>query len=690
MKDKRGIRSLAGHRDAWLAVVLIVLAAALFWPVTGYDFIHLDDPVFVQDNPMVTGGLQWDAIRQAFTTVREPGWLPLLWMSYMVDITIWGAGPFGHHVGNILLHALNAGLLFWVLVRLTGSRRRAFFVALLFAWHPLRVESVAWIAARKDVLGGLFFLLALLAYVRYAERPTVLRMGCVFGLLLAGLMSTAILAVLPVVLLLLDWWPLHRAGDPWGKVAWAQWKPLLLEKAFLFGIVLLFSLLNMVTHPVDMAGDTLSGPVRLSLIAPNYWVYLGRIFWPLKLSILYPEHDVANIPQAIVSFAGLLAVTAWMVWRRRRAPYRLVGWLWFLVALFPVIRGVRLGLAGSADRFIYLPSIGLAVAVVWSLAAWAGRFRLRRVFAVGGVCVWLALGLLTFRQLPVWRNSGSVFRHALSISPVHPASMLNYGVWLFDQGRLEEAETCYVRVLEKVPGLPIAIGNLGYLRMLQGRVEAAREVLKPELHHPERHWLVPAAWGMSLLVEQRPQEAIPYFQQVLAGRPGEVGMRIELLRAGYEAGDEALIARQAAMLEEQTGVSHATYASLLPHYLEVWKLGGAGYAWGYFQRLVEQEPDNIARLNNIAWLAATDERVPADIVQSAVGFAKRAVELTDWTNATTLDTWAVARAATGDFAGAQEVGEQALALAEQQGDLELAGKIKDHLHLYRERTPYRE
>ena len=320
---------------------------------------------------------------------------------------------------------------------MTGSRWRSLFVAALFAWHPLRVESVAWITERKDVLSGLFFLLALWTYVRHAEKPSLLKLGGVTALTLMGLMSKAILIVLPPLLLVLDGWPLRRAGDPWGKGAWTAWRPLLLEKAPLFALVLVFVLLNLQNHHIDVAGGNLTWPLRLSLIAPNYWVYLGKIFWPANLAILYPEFDVANWPKAFAALAGLGMLTLALYRVRRQAPYALAGWLWFLVALLPVIRGVRLGLAGYADRFVYLPSIGLAVALVWGVAAAAERFRLRWGAVAGGVLVLAALAVATARELPVFRDSGTVFRQALSIRPAHPAALLNYGVWKFAEGDLD-------------------------------------------------------------------------------------------------------------------------------------------------------------------------------------------------------------------------------------------------------------
>jgi Tfp pilus assembly protein PilF len=672
------------HRDWGLALALVALTAALFWPARGFAYLNLDDDVYVRDNPLVAGGLNPEAVRQAFTTVHENWWLPLLWISYLADVVLFGRGPQGHHLMNVLLHAANAGLLFWTLRRLTGSRWRSFFVAALFAWHPLRVESVAWIAARKDVLSGLFFLLALGVYARQAQRPSAGRLAAVGALMLGGLMAKAILVVLPPILLVLDGWPLRRAGDPRENGAWRAWRPLLAEKLPLFGVAAVFSLLNLGTHRVDVAGAYLSWPVRLGLIAPNYATYLGKIFWPANLSILYPENDVANWPVALAALVGLAAVTGALVRWRRQAPYALAGWLWFLVALVPVIRGVRLGLAGHANRFVYLPSIGLAIAVVWGVAALAERGRWRRGAIALGVGTLALLAWGTARELPHWRNSGTVFGRALELPPAHPAALLNYGVFRFSEGELDEAERCFLDVLALMPDDSQTLGNVGQIRVLQGRAAEARAILAPAVGRPDAHWLTTGSWGMLLLQEGRAAEALPYFRKTLAQRPQELGMRMEWLRACWEAGAEAEARRQAALVGGRTGVAPAAYAALFSHYLQWWRFGGRAYAWGYFRRLAERNPDDVALLNNVAWLAATDPETPPDVAAQAVALAERAVAATQGRDASILDTLGAARAATGDFIGAAAAAEQALAL---ETDAAAAEKIRARWRTYRERLP---
>ena len=323
-----------------LALFLFAATLSLFWSARGFGYIHLDDYAYVADNPMVAGGLRWEAVKQAFATVHEQWWLPLLWISYVADVDLFGPGPHGHHFVNVLLHAANAALLFWALFRMTGSRWRSAFVAALFAWHPTRVEAVAWIAARKDVLSGLFFMLALLAYVRHAQKPSALRMAPVFLLLLAGLASKAVLVAVPFVLLALDAWPLRRAKTVWGAGAWREWRPLLLEKIPLLLLAAVFVAINVHTHTSGMGGDKPVPPaIRLGLIAPNVFAYLAKLAAPVRLNVLYPECDGVSWPRSIAAalvLAGALALA--FRWRARR-PHLLAGGLWFLLLLAPWCAG---------------------------------------------------------------------------------------------------------------------------------------------------------------------------------------------------------------------------------------------------------------------------------------------------------------------------------------------------------------
>lgn len=542
---------------AWLVLLLVGLTLALFGPARGFGYISLDDYLYVAENPMVSEGLTGEGVRQAFTAVREQWWLPLLWISYMADIEVFGAGPHGHHFMNILLHAANAGLLFWVLSQMTGARWRSAFVAALFAWHPLRVESVAWITERKDVLSGLFFMLVLLAYLRYVEKPSGSRMTAVGVLMLAGLMSKSILIILPPILLLLDYWPLARGGEPGGPAIWIRWKPLIAEKYPLIVLSAVFTVLTLVTH--GTAGgeqvDT-SWFNRLTLIAPNYGIYLGKIFWPIRLTII----NFHGIPTPwwirLLAPAALLGFTC-CVWRFRKAwPFLLVGWLWFLIALFPVIRGIRFDEQSAfSDRYTYLPGIGIGLMLAWAFGSVSERWsRLRTLASLACGLILAACLARTPAQLGWWRNSLLLFgraaylapeshvvrnslgqsmceagravegaanlQEALRLQPENAEYRSNLGVAMLRLGRPEDALTLHDEAIRRQPGDARFHNNRGNALAALGRraeAEAAYgEALRLQPDHAEAHFNL----GNLLFQTGRASEALPHYLDAVRGQPG--------------------------------------------------------------------------------------------------------------------------------------------------------------------------
>ncbi len=678
--------------EVWIAAALFAATLALFWPARGFNYVHLDDYPFVADNPMVAEGLTGEAVRQAFTTVREQWWLPALWISFMADVEWFGPGPHGHHLVNILLHAANAALLFWALFRLTGSRWRSLFVAALFAWHPTRVEAVAWITARKDVLSGCFFLLALLAYVRHVRKPSAGRMAAVAGLMLAGLLSKAILIVLPPVLLLVDYWPLRRAERLWGRAAWTAWRPLLAEKAPLIALSAVFMAVNLWTH-TSGRGElvSVSLPERLGLIAPNYFAYLGKILVPIRLNVVYPENNLVDWPATAAATLALAGMTLVCFRQRTKHPAWLVGWLWFLVALLPVVRGVRMGLAQYADRFTYLPLIGLGLALAWGAAEGSRRPAYKRLTAGLGILLLALCFVGTHAQLPWWKDSLTLLSRAVRLAPTATTVHFGLGNALFEAGRLPEAEAHWREAVRLHPGNEKARGNWGAALALLGRAEEAREILQPVLPGDrEMSALIHGAYGMASLHLGEWSDAVRHLGRALELEPDNPGYRIERIRAGFESGADEEALAQAAQLREWPGGEIRTAADLFPFYLQRWRDGARPYAWEYFRRTLAAHPDSVPLLNNVAWLAATDADAPPGAVAGAVGFARRAVDLTAGNDPVTQNTLAAALAAAGDFAAAAAVAEKARALAAARGDSALAERIAGRLLLYRHGAPCRE
>ena len=447
-------------------LLLAGLCFAAFGGALECGFVRFDDHGYVYENPVVQAGLTKAGLRWAFTAVWQQWWLPLLWISYMVDSELLGTAARGYHLTNLLLHAANAGLLAWFLYRLTGFRGRSLAAAALFAVHPLRVESVVWITERKDVLSGLFFFLALLAYLRHAERPDGRAMALVSLALLLGLMAKATVLVLPFLLLLLDFWPLRRAERFGASGAWKSWIRLVGEKAPLFLLSAVFLFINLRTH-TGGTGAGLDTPwlQRLALIPGNVWTYLRLVAWPADLCVYYPAVDGVSLARAGAAGAGLVAVTAALAVGARRRPHLLFGWLWFLVALLPVVRGIRLGNAAYADRFTYLPSVGLMVALVWGAAEFASgatRAGLRRVAAVLAVALVLGWALLSHRQTLTWRDSETLFRRALAVTENNGDIHYNLATVLAREGRWREAAEQYRAALRTAPDNALAMNNLAW------------------------------------------------------------------------------------------------------------------------------------------------------------------------------------------------------------------------------------
>jgi tetratricopeptide (TPR) repeat protein len=441
-----------GHtRVAPLCAALLALTAVAYLPLWENDFVNYDDPLYITENPRVMAGLSGPGCRWAWTNSDAPYWLPLTWLSLQCDAHFFSArGPEGEvllspaafHGMNLAWHAAGALLLFAAWYRLTGARWRSFLVAALFAVHPMHVESVAWATERKDVLSGFFGALTLWAYVRYRESPGWLRYLGVAMAFLLSLLSKPMLMTLPLVLLLLDYWPLGRWAPGRGRAALGR---LAWEKAPLFALATVCALVTIGAREHNGALASLaqvSLSARLGNALAAYGWYLSATFWPTRLAVLYP-HPYQNwsAAQALAGAACLLSITALALWQARRRPWLLVGWLWFVGMLVPVIGLAQGGPQAWADRFSYWPHIGLFVAVAWGLGELADRVRVpRRAWAAAGALVLVALAALTWAQLGHWRNSTALWERAVAVTKDNDRAHQFLSGCYRQQGRLEEAE----------------------------------------------------------------------------------------------------------------------------------------------------------------------------------------------------------------------------------------------------------
>lgn len=455
-----------------IAGLLFLLTAVVYLPALFCGTVAFDDPSYVANNQHVLSGLSLGDIRWAFEE-HNGFWSPLLWISYMVDSSLLSPAPWAFHLTNILLHSLNGMLLCLILMRTTGRRGLSLAAAALWALHPLRVESVAWITERKDVLSGLFFFLALHAYVSFARRGGKGRYIAILLFMSAGLMVKPILITLPALLLLLDAWPLDRFSN--------GWKKRVIEKIPLFLCAAVFTVTGWLAHRDAISSlETLSLVERAGIALQNYSFYLGKIFWPFGLAAPYPM-VTPSLAGSIISFGLLLVVTGVALRLIRRAPFVFVSWFWFCIALFPVCGFIRIGNTTTADRFTYLPTVGLTVALVWGAAA------LRRVPFKKELALILTAGimLLSIRQIAFWRDSDALFSRALAVNGTNPVADAFYGGWLTEQGRLDEAEPRLVRAVAQFPAYSPAVNNLGLLFFQRGDWERALICFEAAVANPK-------------------------------------------------------------------------------------------------------------------------------------------------------------------------------------------------------------
>ncbi len=477
--SSRGITSSPASQRVLLCLTLFLAVLAVYSAVRRNQFINYDDDAYVTDNAHVKAGLSWETIKWAFTSMDEANWHPVTWMSHAIDCELFGVNPVGHHYINLLLHGLNAILIFLLLQGATGSTWRSFIVAALWSVHPLNVESVAWVAERKNLLSTLFFLLAFAAYVHYARRPSLKRYLVVMACFVLALMSKAQVITFPCLLLLWDYWPLQRIGRPSdfadrARIAPRAW--LILEKVPLF---LMVAASAWVTLKAQGALGAVRAEYPLSLRLENatvgYEHYLQQAFWPSHLALIYP-YPVHGIVwwQVAASAVLLLGVTGCAV-AMRQERFLVTGWLWFLGSLVPMIGLIQVGRQAAADRYAYLPLIGLLIAVVWGWAELSSRLPSRRL-ALDGIAsgiVLIALAYLTVRQTLYWHDSITIWSHTLSVTRDNPVAEDNLGQGLNAIGEGEVAYPHFLRAARLNPADPVSHANMGAYRHAHGDLQGA-------------------------------------------------------------------------------------------------------------------------------------------------------------------------------------------------------------------------
>ena len=647
-------------RPRLIALSLALITLAVFWPVGQFGFVNFDDDDYITNNPMVRSGLTAPGLGWAFTAFHASNWHPLTWLSHMADCSLFGLNAGAHHFVSVLIHAANAALLFVLLRRLTQTIWPAAVIAGLFAWHPLHVESVAWISERKDVLSTFCALLALLSYAKFIElsKAQSPKSKVYFGLsLLAfafGLMAKPMLVTLPFVLLLLDFWPLGRIQNE--KLKIKNCLPLVLEKIPFFALTAISCL---VTFFAQKNGEAVVSLAKVSLRyrlenAPVAAVgYLQKTFWPADLCAIYAMPD--KIPALTVALSVavliLISITAWC--GRKTQPYFLVGWLWFLGTLVPVIGLVQVGGQAMADRYTYIPSIGLFLALVFLARAGAARWQMPKIIT-GGVVVLIATACIiaTEKQLPCWRDGEALFRQAVAVNPRNDVALIDLGVALDAKGQFAAALEIYHRAEKIAPERYQLHNNLGNVHSLLGRhAEALAEYREGIRLRPDR-----------------------------AALHNAVGM--ELAALGQFAG-ALLEFAVAEKLNPAAASPHLEAAKVL------FKLGRDADGVEEFRAALRLEPDNYPALATVAHYLAANENAAGRDEKNALPLALKASELSQRRQPMVFDILGMALAANGDFTNAALCAQNALELA-AAARLTKTGPIRERLELYQKNRPWRE
>ena len=651
-------------------LVLLGLALVTFgahWRVLQNDFVNYDDNDYVTDNRIVQQGLTKEGVAWAFGNLHgtKTYWHPLTWLSHMLDCQLFKLNPAGHHAMSLLLHTLNVLLLFLVLQRMTGACWRSAVVAAIWAEHPLQVDTVAWVTERKNILGALFWLLTIAAYLRYAAKPGRGRYVVVLLGMVLGLMCKPVLVTLPCALLLLDFWPLRRwrpratqnTAEESPPFAVAPLGRLLLEKLPLLALAMASAILTQLAHDRLGMREEIYGlhlHHKIANAAVSYVRYLDHTLWPLNLTVLYLHPGEWPDWRVAMSGAVLTIISALALLGVRRRPYLLVGWCWFLGVLVPTIGLRQVGIQAMADRFLYLPFIGLLVMIVWGVAdRLPATTRWARISGVAVAVLIAALTTVTWRQTGFWKDSLALWQRAIAMNPKNYIAHANSSVELMIRGDLNGARRSALEAIRLQPTFTEPRLGLAAIASREGKLDEARS-------HADA------------AIRSRPG-ALPIVRQAADRWTAEGALTLALVT--YDAcmkvvpDDANIRAQRATVLDALNRPREA-----VEQYREALRL----------------QPDWPSAMNNLAWLLATCADPALRDGAEAVRLAERACELTGRREAFLIGTLGAAYAEAGRFVDAIRAAEQAIAIAEAAGETPVAQRNRQLLELYRTGKPFRQ
>jgi tetratricopeptide (TPR) repeat protein len=665
------------HRaEIIIALGLVVLTFAVFGQTLGFGFVNYDDGIYVTDNPHIAAGLKLNNVLWFLTHEDVFVYAPFTMLSLLLDYQVYGFHGGGYHLTNVLLHTASVVMLFFILGRTTDTLWRSAFVAAVFAVHPLRAESVAWIAERKDVLATFFFMLTLAAYVGYVRQKTLPRYTMMAGSFLIGLLSKPSIVTLPFALLLLDYWPLRRKETP---------ARLVVEKLPLLALAAVISVLTVLTLAIVQPGVQLPILTRLGNSLVYYVVYLRQMFWPVSLAVAYP-YPPDGVPAWQMALAGIALLTisflSWM--ERRQRPWLLVGWLWYLGVFVPMIGIKAAGAFAQADRYTYLPQIGIGIAVAWLAAEWKIN---RAAMIVMTALVLTALAACGWKQTSYWHDSERLWRRSLACTVDNSLALNNLGNALIDEGRLDEAIAREEQALKIRPDFAAAHYNLGLALSDKGQLDDGiaqfRDAIRINPDYFDAHYLLANA----LRKKGQVNEAILHYEVALKLRPEFAAAHNNLGTALHQAGrtSEAILQYEQALA--QMPANESVHVNLAKALLEV---GKPAQAIAQYEVALQMEPSDVEVQNNLAWQLATSSQASLRNGSEAVRLAQEAAKLTAGKNSIVLGTLAAALAETGQFTDATRAVQTAISLAQKMGQTALSRRLSDQLQLYQQGRPFHQ
>lgn len=704
---------------------MAAITLSVFGRAIDCGFVY-DDVLYVQNNPEVQQGLTLNGIGWAFTHAVSNNWHPLTVISYMVDYQFYRLNPHGFHLTNVILHAITVVLLFLALKEVTGTLWRSAFVAAIFAIHPLRTESVVWISERKDVLSGLFFMLTLWAYFRYARRPfSLVRYLWIALPFTLGLMCKPMLVTAPFLLLLLDYWPLNRFQN----LSLSRFrfpKRIILEKIPLVILSICACVAAVLAQKSAIAPEAvLPFTLRIGNAFVSCIIYLWQMFYPFGLAVFYPFPIQLPFWKAVLALLALLAITVGAFSFRLKRPYLLVGWFWYLGMLVPVIGLVQVGLQGHADRYTYLPQIGLYFALTWTVADLSARWHNRHA-ALGAIAVGIivSLSLVTFIQAGCWRDSESLWNHALACTQNNEVANDNLGTALLENGQADEAIAHFRKALEIQPDDALTATHLGMALAQQGQSSEAFTTFQNALAKHPRDAIVLYDYGIALLHYGQFDQASEQLAQALEiqsdyapnlhqlgntmlhrGQAGQAAVVFQTILKVYPEDPEAhYVLGMISLLQgkpDQAVVHLEEVLKSQPNNpqaqdnlgLALLQTGRVTEALTHFQKAVELQPNNAEAHSNLAWVLAVSPDASIRNGDRAVAEAEQANQLAGGSNPKCLGTLAAAYAETGRFSDAITTARRALQLAQGQNTAASAAIIaalEGQLKLYEANSPYHD